>query len=284
MKQAQLTSITTALTEDAENSILWAKNLSVGYEEKLIVANADFCLKANTILVILGPNGSGKTTILKTCLGLIPAIAGTALLARKPITKLKPKAIARIAAWVPQTTEAVWSYNAIDIVVQGRYSILGPLKPYGHEDDKAVENALNLMDALSFANRPYSSLSGGEARRILIARALAQESPLLVLDEPAAHLDPGRQIELMEILKNLAQAGKAIAVSLHDVNLAKRFADKILLINKDGTSVFGNPEEVLSSERLEDAYDTRFIHGSHEQYGNFVLPLSRKHKKGAKGA
>ncbi|GAB1432174.1 ABC transporter ATP-binding protein [Spirochaetota bacterium] len=264
----------------ATASLLEAEWLSAGYGPKLVVADASLQVQNGSILVILGPNGSGKTTLLKTCLGLIPALGGMAMLSGMPVSGLKPGARARLAAWVPQLGNSAWSYTARDIVSQGRYSILGPIKPYSQTDKEAVDKALLLMDSMAFADRPYSSLSGGEARRVLIARALAQETPLLVLDEPAAHLDPGRQMELMEILKNLAAAGKGVAVSLHDVNLAKRFADRVLLINRDGSSIFGKPDSVLSQERLEEAYDTSFVHGNHEAYGQFVLPLARKSKRG----
>ena len=113
---------------------------------------------------------------------------------------------------------------------------------------------------------------------MLIARALAQDAPLLALDEPAAHLDPGRQMELMEILQRLAKAGKAVVVSLHDVNAARRYAQQVLLIGRHGESFFGTPSEALSPERLEEAYDTEFLHGDHESYGRFVLPLARRRK------
>lgn len=260
-------------------SLLEAEALAAGYGSKLVVSNANLQVLAGSIVVILGPNGSGKTTVLKSCMGLISALGGRALLSGMPVSGLKPGARARLAAWVPQLGNSAWSYTARDIVSQGRYSLLGPIKPYSQADDEAIDNALHLMDSMDFADRPYSSLSGGEARRVLIARALAQETPLLVLDEPAAHLDPGRQMELMEILKNLAAAGKGVAVSLHDVNLAKRFADRVLLINRDGSSIFGKPDSVLSQERLEEAYDTSFVHGNHEAYGQFVLPLARKSKR-----
>ncbi|MBN2873911.1 MAG: ABC transporter ATP-binding protein, partial [Spirochaetales bacterium] len=101
---------------------------------------------------------------------------------------------------------------------------------------------------------------------------------LLVLDEPAAHLDPGRQMELMELLRNLARSGKAVIVSAHDVNAARRFADTVVLVGHDGATTFGQPAEVLTPEKLEDAYDTSFVHGSHESYGAYVLPLSRKRR------
>lgn len=260
-------------------ALLEARGLSVGYGEHIVVGSSTFSVGPGKLLVVLGPNGCGKTTILKTCMGLIPAISGQALLSGRPVAAMKPRARARIAAWVPQIAEAAWSYNARNIVAQGRYAIRGAFKPFDESDATAIDAAINAMDARTLANRRFSSLSGGEARRVMIARALAQETPLLVLDEPTAHLDPGRQMELMELLASLARSGKAVAVSVHDVNAARRYADLCLLVGRDGSSVFGLPDEILTHERLEEAYDTNFIHGDHATYGKFVLPVSRKQRK-----
>ncbi|PKL23996.1 MAG: hypothetical protein CVV47_12090 [Spirochaetae bacterium HGW-Spirochaetae-3] len=261
-------------------ALLEARGLSAGYGERVVVRDASFSVCPGSLLVVLGPNGCGKTTVLKTCMGLIPSLSGDSTLGGRPVAAMAPRARARLAAWVPQLAEAAWSFRARDIVAQGRYAVRGPFSPFGEADEAAIDGALAAMDATAFAGRSFSSLSGGEARRVMIARALAQETPLLVLDEPAAHLDPGRQVELMEILAGLARSGKAIAVSAHDVNAARRFADLALLVGRDGSSAFGPPSEILTPERLEDAYDTHFIHGDHETYGHFVLPISRKQRKG----
>jgi iron complex transport system ATP-binding protein len=242
----------------------------------VVVSRASFSIAPGTLFVVLGANGCGKTTLLKTCIGLLPVLEGGVSLGGEAVQAMPPRRRARIAAWVPQIAEAAWSYRSRDIVAQGRYSIRGSFSPFGADDELAIDRALDAMDASAFADRSFSSLSGGEARRVMIARALAQDTPLLVLDEPAAHLDPGRQMELMELLRGLARAGKAVAVSVHDVNAARRFADLALLVGRDGSSAFGPPAEVLTPDLLEDAFDTSFIHGSHEAYGSWVLPVSRR--------
>lgn len=267
--------------------ILEARAVSAGYlpprgtlagQPRLVVREASFSVVPSALVAILGANGCGKTTLLKTCIGLLPPLGGLASLAGKPVAKVSMRDRARLVAWVPQVSDSAWSFTAREVVAQGRYATLGPFRPFGQEDEEAVESALATLDAAELANRVFSSLSGGEARRVLIARALAQDAPLLALDEPAAHLDPGRQMELMEILLLLAKAGRAVVVSLHDVNAARRFADKVLLIGRHGESFFGSPAEALSPERIEEAYDTEFLHGHHETYGRFVLPLARKRK------
>ncbi len=249
-----------------------------GARDKLVVRAASFRALPGRLLAILGANGCGKTTLLKTCIGLLPPLGGRALLAGQDLASLNPRKRARIVAWVPQQSESAWSFTAREVVSQGRFASLGPFAPFRPEDEDAVDGALEALDLRELAERSFSRLSGGEARRVLIARALAQDTPLLALDEPAAHLDPGRQMELMDTLAALAKAGKAVAVSLHDVNSARRYADDVLLIDRQGRCYFGPPESVLSPERIEDAYDTKFLHGDHAGYGRFVLPLARKKK------
>jgi len=265
--------------ETATRELVEAGNLCAGYADRVVVKDATFRMRTGMLLVVLGPNGCGKTTLLKTCIGLLPALSGRIDLRASPVASMDARQRARIAAWVPQSAESAWSYRSRDIVAQGRYSIRGPFAPYDQDDEAAIDRAIDAMDIRAFVDRPISSLSGGEARRVLIARALAQDTPLLVLDEPAAHLDPGRQMELMELLVTLARSGKAVLLSAHDVNAARRFADRVLLVGSSGSSIFGAPQEVLTPDRLEDAYDTHFIHGSHVDYGSYVLPVSRRHRK-----
>ena len=241
--------------------LLEARAVSAGYlpprgmlgsQPTLIVKEASFSVASSALVAILGANGCGKTTLLKTCIGLLPALGGLATMAGKQVNKVSTREIARLVAWVPQVSQSAWSFTAREVVAQGRYATLGPFKPFGQEDEQAIESALETLDAADLANRVFSTLSGGEARRVLIARALAQDAPLLALDEPAAHLDPGRQMELMEILLRLSKAGKAVVVSLHDVNAARRYADQVLLIGRHGESFFGSPVEALNPERLEE--------------------------------
>ncbi len=265
--------------DTAGRELVEAARLCAGYADRVVVRDATFRMRTGMLAVVLGPNGCGKTTLLKTCIGLLPALSGRIDLGASPVTSMDPRQRARMAAWVPQSAEAAWSYRSRDIVAQGRYSIRGPFAPYDQDDEVAIDRAIDAMDVRAFVDRPLSSLSGGEARRVLIARALAQDTPILVLDEPAAHLDPGRQIELMELLVTLARSGKAVLLSAHDVNAARRFADMVLLVGSHGDSIFGEPHEVLTPDRLEDAYDTHFIHGSHVDYGSYVLPVSRRHRK-----
>lgn len=259
--------------------------LSGGYPGVHVFHGADIDAHAGDIVVILGPNGSGKTTLLKTILGLLTAFSGTVKLCGINMQKSSPSQRARIAAWVPQLFEPTWSYSVYDIVSQGRFIHAGPWKQFSRQDHEAIHTALTAMDLLEHADTPINELSGGQARRVLIARALAQTTPIIALDEPAAHLDPGRQMELMDILQNLAQNRKTILISLHDINLAYRIATKAVLIKPDGAVLSGKPETVFDPHNLEAVYEAEFFHGFNEFFGKFSLPISRTrdlHKKSVK--
>ena len=260
-------------------------NLSGGYPGIPVFHDANIAAHAGDIVVILGPNGSGKTTLLKTILGLIAAFSGEAKLCGINMQKASASKRACIAAWVPQLFEPTWSYSVYDIVSQGRFIYAGPWRQFSKLDQEAIHTALVAMDLLEYQDTPINELSGGQARRVLIARALAQSTPIIALDEPAAHLDPGRQIELMDILQNLALHHKTILISLHDINLAYRIATQTVLIKPDGTVLSGRPEIILDPHNLETVYETEFFHGFNEFIGKFSLPLSRSkdlHKKHAK--
>lgn len=256
--------------------LLEARALAVGYGTREVLAGLSFSAESGSLTAVLGANGSGKTTLLKSCLGLIPALGGEALLGGRPVGAIAPRERASLASWVPQAAFPSGDYSARDVATQGRYRLRGPFGRHTAEDREAVEAALAAMGVERLAERRMSSLSGGEARRVLVARALAQDAPLLVLDEPAAHLDPGGQVELLELLRSLAKEGRGVVVSLHDVNAASRFADSILLIGADGTATFGAPSEALRPERLESAFGAAFVHGSHDAYGAFVLPVTKR--------
>lgn len=262
------------------DALLKLDRLCAGYERRIVVNQASFEIPAGKLVALLGANGAGKTTLLKTAIGLLPRLSGKCWLAGQEAGTLSARERARRVAWVPQQADTAWHYTVREIICQGRYAHLGPFAAFGPDDEKAVQNAMSMMDIEDFAERSIQQLSGGEARRVLIARALAQDTPLLALDEPAAHLDPGRQIELMQLLQSFAAAGKGILVSVHDVNAARRFADYVVLIDSKGTAWFDSTDRVLTVDRLCLAFDTRFVEGTHTLYGDYLLPLERLHGNG----
>ncbi len=267
--------------QGATGSLLGTSGIDAGYESKAILKNVNFSVYPGNLVALLGANGCGKTTLLKTVIGLLPKLGGTSTLSGMGLESLSPARRAKLVSWVPQTSDSAWSFTVRETVAQGRYAYAGPFRNLRETDAYAIDAAMESMDVHQYSDRRVSELSGGEGRRVLIARALAQDTPLLALDEPAAHLDPGRQLELMEILRAISRTGKGVLVSLHDVNSARRYADKVLLIGKNGNLAFGGCDEVLTPTHLEEAYETEFLHGTHGDYGRFVLPLARKKGKPA---
>ncbi len=277
---AEISRLSPATTSDKVHALLRVRDLDAGYSSKIVAKKISFDLEAGSLLVVLGVNGSGKTTVIKTLAGLLPAISGSILLDGAPIGTLSLKARAKLLAYVPQTGGAAWPFSVREVIGAARYSRIGVFGSFGVDDSRAVNAAIEAMDLTGMEDRAFTTLSGGEARRVLIARALAQDCPAILLDEPCAHLDPGRQIELMEGLVDLAAGGKALLVSLHDVNLARRYAKGIVLVMPDGTAIAGSPDRILVPEILEKAYNTEFLFGHHEEYGRYVLPVATLGDKG----
>lgn len=237
-------------------------------------------IREGTIIVILGPNGSGKTTLLKTILGLRSPLEGHISIGGHFIQDLSIKERARLCSWVPQFFDPLWDFTVWDLVSQGRYAYSTVFHALTKEDRAFIYNTLTELDLTHLQSKRFSSLSGGQARQVLIARALCQDTPLIILDEPAANLDPGKQLELGELLQRLAAKGKTICISLHDINLAYRLAHEVILLFHDGSASWGPPDEILIPPLLEKAYNTTFVHGYHEEYGKFSLPSRRKKKGG----
>ncbi|MGL4240514.1 MAG: ABC transporter ATP-binding protein [Beijerinckiaceae bacterium] len=233
--------------------------VSLGGRE--IVRDISATLEPGTFAALIGPNGAGKTTLLRALAGLIPA-AGGIRLGERDLAGAPPDERARLISYLPQGHHAHWPLPARDIVALGRY-------PHGVRDpsrlppaDKAiVDDALRRTDAAAFADRNIQTLSGGERARVMMARVFAVKAPVLLADEPTAALDPRHQIEVMAALRGEARRGAIVIAVTHDITLAARFSDKILLM-KDGTLAAAGPvAEVLTEDALRDVYrvDARFI-------------------------
>ena len=218
------------------------------------------CLRADAgeFIGLIGPNGAGKSTLLRAALGLIPA-AGTSTLARLP-----PAARARAAAWLPQAREIAWGLRVAPLVA---------LAQNGNAKAPQVVQALARMDVATLAERPATALSGGEQARVLIARALAQDTPLLLADEPIAGLDPAHQIACMQVFADLAAAGRSVIASLHDLGLAARFCTRLLVLHQGRIVADGPPRAVLTADLLQQVFAIR-CHLSEAEGGLIVQPLS----------
>jgi iron complex transport system ATP-binding protein len=209
---------------------------------------------AGELLAVTGPNGSGKTTLLRGLLGLVPLAAGTASVDGRAVGTWTRAELARVVGVVTQREETVFPLRVEETVLLGRYARLGPLSPVGADDRRAVAAALERCDVAHLAQRRVDELSGGEWQRVRVARALAQEPRALVLDEPSASLDVRHAMELFELVAELAAAGLAALLVTHELNLAARFADRILLLDEGRAAALGSPLEVLTRERLSDVF------------------------------
>ncbi len=262
------------------DSGLRAVDLAVGYGARVVARGIGFCAEGGRVLALVGPNGSGKTTLIRTLVALMRPLEGDVSLDGKDPFAMDPRARAALVAYVPQATKASWPFTALETVVAGRFHEAGWFGRIGRKDRDAALEAMASVGVERLAERRVDELSGGERRRVHIARALAQGSRYLVLDEPAAHLDPARQVELMELLAKLADGGKAVILSIHDVNLARRYAHDAVLLLPDGVAVSGDATDVLSRDNLENSFGTSFVLGHHDEYGHFALPVSETGRPG----
>ncbi|SDD32969.1 iron complex transport system ATP-binding protein [Paracoccus isoporae] len=216
-----------------------AESLTVRRGGRVTLDGASLSLAPGELVGLIGPNGAGKTTLMRAMLGLVAA-SGHSSLAQLPAARR-----AHIAAWLPQEREAAWPISVEALVRLGRIPHRRP-----DADHAQVERALSRMGLTDLRQRPVNTLSGGERARVLIARALAQDTPVLLADEPIAGLDPAYQIATMALFRGLAQDGRAVMASLHDLGLAARHCTRLVLMDRGRIAFDGPPQDALSPERL----------------------------------
>jgi iron complex transport system ATP-binding protein len=203
---------------------------------------------------VLGPNGSGKSTLLRILLGTLTPSAGTAEFDDRPLAAWSRPELARAVGVVPQGEEAAFPISVRELVAMGRYPHLGPWRREGPADRRAVEEAMRRCDVHDLAARPVANLSGGERQRTRVARALAQEPRALALDEPTAALDVSHEMAIWELLRELARAGTTVLVVTHNLNLAARYADRLVLLHRGRVAAAGTPAQVLTRDTVERVY------------------------------
>jgi iron complex transport system ATP-binding protein len=237
--------------------ILETRDVTVRYKPRRPPALEQVsCRVAQSELVaVVGPNGSGKTTLVRALLGLVPLEQGHALVEGRDVSSWSRRMLAQVVGVVGQQEEPVFSLTVAETVMLGRYARLGPVAAPGTADTAAVAAALERCDIVDLAERPIDSLSGGEWKRVRIARALAQLPRALVLDEPTASLDVRHEMELLELIRQLVDDGLAGLVITHHLNLAARFADRIILLNRGAVVAEGAPSEVLRREILSQVFE-----------------------------
>jgi iron complex transport system ATP-binding protein len=229
-------------------SLLSVTDLSVALRGHEVLRDVSFDIDQGEFVGLIGPNGAGKTTLMRAGLGLLPFSGHSSLAA------LPEAARAQKAAWMPQAREIAWPVAVETVVLLGRTPYLGSIQKAAARDHAAVNSALDRMELGDLRHRDATQLSGGEQARVLIARALAQETPLLLADEPIAGLDPAHQISTMQTFANLAKEGKSSLVSLHDLGLAARHCTRLILLGDKGLIADGTPGDVLTADRLAKVF------------------------------
>jgi len=235
--------------------MLAVEQLAFGYGRRVVGSGVGFTVRAGEVLCLLGPNGGGKTTLFKTVLGLLPSLDGRILLDGEDVARWSRRRLARSIGYVPQAQAAFFPFRVIDVVLMGRASRLGLLAAPGPADRTIAEGALATLGVGHLAQRVYTEISGGERQMVLIARALAGEPRLLIMDEPTASLDFGNQTRVLDRIRTLARQGIAVILSTHDPDHAFLCADRVALLHEGRLAALGSPAETITAESLGALYD-----------------------------
>ncbi len=235
--------------------MLKATDLSFGYSKARPIGHGvNFSVSAGEVFCLLGPNGCGKTTLFKTLLGLIPILDGRLELDGHPVAGISRRSFARRVAYVPQANTAYFPFSVFDVVLMGRASRIGAFESPSRSDREIATAKLEELGILHLANRAYTEISGGERQMTLIARALAQQPALIVMDEPTASLDFGNQTRVLNQITALAGTGLAVVLSTHEPGYAFSCADTVALMSKGTVLATGAPDTVLTSASLGSLY------------------------------
>jgi iron complex transport system ATP-binding protein len=234
---------------------LEAQKLAFGYPEHPVGRNVTLAVESGEVVCLLGPNGCGKTTLFKTLLGLLPAQGGRVTLGGAPLETLPRQEIARRIAYVPQASAGGFPYSALDLVLMGRTAHRGLLAGPTREDRRIAHRALEELGIAGLADRDVTRLSGGQRQLVMVARAIAQAAPLIVMDEPTASLDFGNQVVVLTEVCRLAERGAGIVLSTHDPDHAFAVARRVVLMQDGMILAAGTPEEVLTPARLKAVYE-----------------------------
>ncbi len=252
------------------------EKLVFSYNKNKILDNINLEFIEGNIITIIGPNGSGKSTLLKNIASTLTPQEGTVFLGNKELKKYSLKELARQIGVVPQNTNIEYDFTAYDIVLMGRNPYIKRFQIESEADISIVEEVMKKTNTWDLKDRNINELSGGECQRVVIARALAQEPKIILLDEPTAALDMHHQIEILDLLKVLnKQKNITVIIALHDINLAARYSNKILLLNKGKQVIMGNPENVITKKNLQLAYKINMIVDKNKYTNSLqVIPLS----------
>jgi iron complex transport system ATP-binding protein len=242
-----------------------------------VLYRLDLSIDSGEIFGIIGPNGSGKTTLLRLIAGYLKPEGGAIWIKGEPQKSYARRRLARIVAFVPQESHVAFSFSVMEVVLQGRYPYLGRLGFESDEDLDVVRWAMEITDTFEFRDRVVGDLSGGERQRVVIARALAQEPEILLLDEPTSFLDIKHQVKIHELLRRLnREQGVTVISVLHDLTMASTYFDRLCLLHEAGVQRIGTPAEVIQYPLIREVYDTEVYIDINSVTGRpYIIPLGR---------
>ncbi len=257
-----------------------ARDLRFSYGANVVVDGVSFCVAPGEMLGILGPNGSGKSTLLRLLSGVLAPAGGAVYVHGQALASYSRRQLGKAIAVVPQETVIEFPFSVTEVVLMGRSPHLGGFAFEGDRDVEVAHQAMQRTGVLDLAHRSIHELSGGERQRVVLARALAQEANIMLLDEPGAFLDIRHTVEIYDLLQDLQREGRSIVTVLHDLNLAALYCDRVALLKAGRLVRLGRPEEVITYAALTDVYETEVYVDTNDITGAVnVLPLSRVYRE-----
>ncbi|MBL1288819.1 ABC transporter ATP-binding protein [Streptomyces sp. NPDC057067] len=257
---------------------LAAKGIAVGYGGRTVIDGLDVTVPPGLITTIIGPNGCGKSTLLRTLTRLLKPTAGAVVLDGEDIVKLRTRDVARKLGLLPQAPVAPEGLTVADLVARGRHPHQSWLRQWSSDDVSVVERALAMTGVSDLADRPVDSLSGGQRQRVWISMTLAQGTDLLLLDEPTTYLDLAHAIDVLDLVDDLHESGRTVVMVLHDLNLATRYSDNLVVMRDGSILAQGHPRDVITADLLHEAFGLRAKVIDDPVGGRpLIVPIGRTH-------
>ncbi|MEU0839593.1 ABC transporter ATP-binding protein [Streptomyces sp. NPDC005962] len=257
---------------------LAARGVTVGYGGRNVIDGLDVAIPPGVITTIIGPNGCGKSTLLRTLTRLLKPASGSVVLDGEDIARLRTRDVAKKLGLLPQAPVAPEGLTVADLVARGRHPHQSWLRQWSSDDAGVVERALALTGVADLADRPVDSLSGGQRQRVWISMTLAQGTDLLLLDEPTTYLDLAHAIDVLDLVDDLHESGRTVVMVLHDLNLATRYSDNLIVMRAGSILAQGHPREVITAELLDEAFGLRAMVVD-DPVGDrpLIVPIGRTH-------
>ncbi|WP_436777382.1 ABC transporter ATP-binding protein [Yinghuangia sp. YIM S09857] len=269
-------------SQDSAAARLSANGIAVGYGVDTVIDGLDVAIPSGAVTTIIGPNGCGKSTLLRTLSRLLKPARGAVVLDGEDIAGLKTRDVAKKLGLLPQAPVAPEGLTVADLVARGRHPHQSWLRQWSSDDASVVGRALEMTGVADLADRPVDSLSGGQRQRVWISMTLAQGTDLLLLDEPTTYLDLAHAVDVLDLVDDLHEAGRTVVMVLHDLNLAVRYSDNLVVMRAGSILAQGHPRDVISAELLYEAFGLRAA-VIEDPVGDrpLVVPIGRTHVRGS---